>query len=514
MSARQYTFGFSSITRIIIVGAIVKFSIHLFTAPGYSFFFDEFYTFALSRHLAFGYVDLPPLVPALVAVSRAVLGDSLLAMHIVPALAGSATLILVCLMAKEFGGKQFAVALTALVFITVPLWLSVNSIFCYDGIDQLALAAFVYTLVRLLKTGNHRLWLLLGLIAGIACITKMTILFMGPGFLAALLLSRRRKDLLTRWPWLGGVICLLIIAPYLLWETANHWPTLEYWNNYGSLRVYQASVQEYATNILIYMNGFLLPLWAAGLYRIFRRLEGIDYRFLGVLFLVTLTLLFVLHASGRMAGGVFMPLLAAGAVFVEEILARFRWRIVGQVVATAYVVVIGLLVIPLTLPLLPWDRFRAYAKTVRFMEPPLMEFVGMASTTSPLIEGRLGWDEVVQAVAGVYNGLPQEERATAGIFAESYAVAGAVDQLGPQYGLPHAVSGSLTYYLWGPGYSWDVMIIVPNASNHMDLFFDQCEMKDTVKYEQGGINDPPSIYVCRKLKRSPDKIWPSMKNYR
>jgi 4-amino-4-deoxy-L-arabinose transferase-like glycosyltransferase len=142
--------------------------------------FDELYTNALSRHLAFGYVDLPPLVPALVALSRFLFGESLFAMHIVPALAGSFTLVFACLITKEFGGKTFAVALTALGFIIVPGWLMVDSIFCYDSIDQLILAAFLFHLVRFLRTGNKKLWIVLGLIAGLR-MTKMTIFSDGFG---------------------------------------------------------------------------------------------------------------------------------------------------------------------------------------------------------------------------------------------------------------------------------------------------------------------------------------------
>ena len=231
MQDRKY-FGLSSVTLFIFLGAVVKFAIHMFRVPEYGFFSDEFYTIALSRHLAFGYVDLPPLVPLLVAFSRALLGDSLLAYHIFPALAGSATLVFICLITKEFGGKTFAVALSALGFIIVPIWLVIDSIFCYDSIDQLVLAGFLYTLVRFLRTGNRKLWILLGAIAGIACLTKMTILFLGPGFLIALLVSKRRQDLLTPWPWLGAALCLVIVSPYLLWEFSNHWPTLEYWTNY------------------------------------------------------------------------------------------------------------------------------------------------------------------------------------------------------------------------------------------------------------------------------------------
>ena len=513
MHERERFLGLSPVTLVMIAGAAAKFALHLYMAPGYGYFFDELYTLALSRHLAWGYVDLPPLVPALVALSRAVLGDTLLALHIIPALAGAATLVFVCLIAREFGGKGFAVALTALGFIAVPLWLSVDSIFCYDSIDQMVLAGFLYTLVRFLRTGNRRLWIGLGLIAGIACLTKMTILFLGPGFLVALLISGYRKDLLTPWPWLGALLCVVVVSPYLIWEIANHWPTLEYWQAYGTLRVYQASVWQYLTNISIYMSALLLPLWAAGLYRIFRRLDGVNYSFLGVLFLVTLALLFALHASGRMIGETFMPLLAAGAVFAEETLSGLRWGTVGKAITVAYVLAAGVVVIPLALPILPVDAFPSYASTFKFLTPPLMEFNGSASTTM-LLDGRRGWDDLVQAVANVYQALPAEDRAVAGIYGDSYAVAGAVDELGPRYGLPHAVSGMLTYYLWGPGYSWNVMIIIAGRTNPMSVFFNSCEKQADIAQDYGPAIGHPTIYVCRQPIVPAEKIWSSMKIYR
>lgn len=395
MRVHNHISGLSSTGLIIILAAVVKFALHMYMAPGYGFFGDEFYTIALSRHLAFGYVDLPPLVPALVALSRTLLGESLPAMHIVPALAGSATLIFVCLITKEFGGKAFAILVSALGFIFVPLWLSIDSIFCYDSIDQLVLAGFLYALVRFLRNGNKRLWLVLGLIAGVACMTKMTILFLGPGFLVALLLSKYRRDLLTPWLWLGGALCVVVVSPYLFWQIANHWPTLDYWNNYGSLRVYQASLPQYLTNILIYMNPFFLPLWIVGLYRLFRRLDGVNYGFLGMLFLTTLVLEFELHATVRMLGELFIPLIAAGAVFAEETLTGIRWGKGIKVVITAYLLVTGIYITPISLPILPLDHFSVY-RAAKPLYQSLREFNGGSSYYPVLLSGRMGWDELAK----------------------------------------------------------------------------------------------------------------------
>jgi hypothetical protein len=505
MSSRIKLFKLSHITLVIVTGAIMKFALHLYMAPGYGFFFDELYTNALSRHLAFGYVDLPPLVPALVALSRLLLGESLFAMHIVPALAGAFTLVFACLITKEFGGKTFAVALTALGFIIVPGWLMLDSIFCYDSIDQLILAAFLFHLSRLLRTGNKSLWIVLGLIAGLACLTKMTILFLGPGFLIALLISKYRKDLITLWPWAGAVVCLILVSPYIFWQYTNHWPTLQYWTNYGT-RVYDASIQQYAVNVLMYVSPLLLPLWLVALYRIFRRLEGVNYGFFGSMFLVTLVLMFILHATPRMIVELFTPFLAAGGVFLEEITTGSRIGGRVRAVSVIYLLIVGLVNVSFSLPVIPMDHLSEVIGSYKFLYAPLREFNGGSNNPPIFLSGRMGWDALARDVADVYHALPPQDRAVAGIYTDVYPTAGAIDQFGPQYGLPHAVSESSTYYFWGPGYSWDVMILVSDRMNNMAVFFDTCEQKAVTQREYVG-RLRFYIFVCRDLKVPVNKIW-------
>ena len=142
-----------------------------------------------------------------------------------------------------------------------------------------------------------------------------------------------RKDLLSPWPWLGAALCLLIVSPYLLWQVDNDWPTLKYWIGYGTLRLHHASVQEYALDIFYAMNSALLPVYAIGLWRIFRRFRETNYGFLGVMFLATLVLLFLLHAKTWMLAELFMPLIAAGAVGVEEMSAGRSWGKILKTVA-------------------------------------------------------------------------------------------------------------------------------------------------------------------------------------
>jgi hypothetical protein len=444
------------------------------------------------------------------AGSRLLFGESLLALHIVPALAGAGTLVFACWIARELGGKTFAAGLTALGFLIAPVWLTFDSVFTYDCLDQLALAGFLFVLVRYLTTGNRRLWILLGALAGIACLTKMTLPLWGPGFVAALLLTNRRKDLLTPFPWLGAAVFLVVLFPYILWEAANHWVTVTYWHNYGSWRVYQAPLPEFLNNILFSLNPFLLPVYALGLYRAFRR----RFAFLGVMFLVSLTVAYFLHVRTWMLAGLFLPLIAAGALHLEEILAKVKYTAAWKAAAATVLAAAGILVAPANLPIMPVADLSAYADNFQFLYRPIRDFIGEGTKYPGYFSLRFGWEDLVRDVAAVYNGLPAEERADAGIYATSYAHAAAVDMFGPAYGLPPAVSGNLTYYLWGPGTSsWEVMVVIASKTNEMAPFFERCEMKSAVTNEFTLQYHKMYIFICRNPKVPPQMIWSSVAEY-
>jgi hypothetical protein len=500
-------FALSPVARVILAGAAANFLIHLLTGSNYGYMSDELYTLALSKHLAFGYVDVPPLAPLVMALSRLLFGESLLAIHIVPALAGATTLVFACLIARELGGKTFAVGMTALGFLIVPVWLTFDSVFTYDCLDQLALAGLLFVLVHWLVTGDRRWWIWMGALAGIACLTKMTLPLWGPGFLAALLLTNRRKDLRSPYPWLGAAVFILLLIPYILWEAANHWPTLDYWSAYSSRRLYHASMSEFLTNIFYSMNPALLPVYALGLYHVFRR----KLAFLGLMVLVSLAAGFFLHTRTWMLAALFLPLIAAGAVWLEKTLEGRRIGPALKAAAAALALAGGILVAPANLPILPVADLPAYAENFDFLYRPIRNFMGTSSDIPEYFALRMGWEDLVRDVAAVYTALPAGEQSVAGIYSFWYAPAGAIDLFGPQYGLPPAVSGHLTYYLWGPGNSsWDVMIVVAQKTNEMAPFFQTCEMKTAVESD---VLIPMYIFVCRGPKVPPQTIWGSVAKY-
>ena len=515
LQLRKPRFGLSPFALAVILFAVAKFAAHMFTAQNGGYYCDELYAIDMSKHLAFGYVDLPPLVPALIALTRLVFGDSLLAIHFMPALAGVGTLVFISLVTREFGGRLFATVITGLCFLMNTFWLCASTYFGYDSFDQLLLAIFLFLLVRFLKTENKRLWIGLGLAAGIALLAKTTILYYGPGFLIALLVSKHRKDLLTGWPWLGVGVFVVVVSPYLAWAIANHWPTLEYWGNYHA-RLYPASPLEYFAAIFVTFNPVAFPIIAAGLYRIFRRFQGTNYYFLGILFLTSTVFLFELHARYHLLFALFGPLIAAGSVFFEQALSKIKWRAWIQAVSIALLAAAGATALPSSLPMLAPQDMRQYDNVFGFYFREV-KFDSNPPPVFPLIYGyRRGWETLAKTVSQVYHGLSEEDRAQCGgILTDWFGPAGAVNFYGPKYGLPPAVSGHLNYYLWGPGdSSWEVMIAVTWFGGDLNKVFGYV-------LPVGRLNNPNSgpgmsgipIYICKNPVVPIKDAWPYFKAY-
>jgi hypothetical protein len=202
----------------------------------------------------------------------------------------------------------------------------------------------------------------------------------------------------------------------------------------------------------------------------------------------------------------FIPLLAAGAVFLEEITTGLRVGSWVKAASAIYLLIVGMLNVSFSLPVIPADHLSDVIDSYKYLYAPLREFKGGSNNPPIFLSGRIGWEELTRDVAHVYNALPPEDRAVAGIYADVYPIAGAIDQFGPQYGLPHAVSESLTYYFWGPGYSWDVMIVISDRINNMSVFFDKCEQKAVTQREYVG-RLHFYIFVCRDVKVPVNKIW-------
>src|SRR5579864_118820 len=105
---------------VVILIALAKFMFHCYFNNRYGYFRDEFDYMACGDHLAWGYVDQPPLIPFLIHVCRALLGDSLRSIRFIPALASSLLVVQTAVLAREFGGRFFALLVSAITVVISP----------------------------------------------------------------------------------------------------------------------------------------------------------------------------------------------------------------------------------------------------------------------------------------------------------------------------------------------------------------------------------------------------------
>src|SRR5258708_39885616 len=159
--------------------ALAKLLFHIYFNNRYGYFRDEFNYMSCGDHLGWGYVDQPPLIPFLIHINRAVLGDSLRSIRFIPALASSLLVVQTALIAREFGGKRFALLLSAVTVVIAPQYLSNGSLLGTNCLEPNLWMGCAYFVILAIKRNNPRYWLWFGAVAGLGMDEKYSIPLFG-----------------------------------------------------------------------------------------------------------------------------------------------------------------------------------------------------------------------------------------------------------------------------------------------------------------------------------------------
>jgi Dolichyl-phosphate-mannose-protein mannosyltransferase len=479
-------------TLIVLAIAAVKLLGTMVVSNRYGVHRDEFYYIASARHLNWGYVDYPPVTPLLARLDLLVFGVSLPGLRLLSILAGTIAVVLAALIARDLGGNPTAQVLAALAVLLNPLFLGGNILFQTVTFDQLTWLIVLFLIVRLLNSGDPRLWLAIGFAFGIGLETKYTIVALALGVIVGVLITPLRQQLRTPWPWLGVAIALLLLLPNLLWQVQHNWPSLTY------IHSHQANTSSrlgFIAETLFLLGLIGLPLAILGSIELYARQR---YRMLAWTALVATLVLFLSSGKSYYAGPLYPLLLAAGSVRATHLFRDTRRRL-WTIVATLSLLTVPL--IPLGLPVLP----------------------ARAAIDAGLISARkdyadmFGWQELTASVARVYDSLPQNQRARVTIWADNYGEAGAIDLYGSKYGLPRAIASDLSYFYWKPNHVDDRTVIAVGLPKRevLERFFRSIRLTAVIHNVYGVQNEENGkpIYVCTKPKLSLDKAWHSLQGF-
>jgi 4-amino-4-deoxy-L-arabinose transferase-like glycosyltransferase len=462
-------------------------------AGAYGFHGDEMYFVVAGQHPAFGYVDQPPLTPLLSAAAVALLGTSPAAVRLLPALEMGLIVVLISLIVRDLGGSGRAQTLAA---ITAALsgYLGAGHLDTTTEPDLLAWTITLWLLVKLLAAGDRRLWLAVGVTAGIGLENKDTLLFLGAGLAVGLVLARRWDIVRSPWAWAAIGIALLLWLPNLAWQAANGWPQL----------TMARAISQYADDnrsqivplLWLFSGPFLFPVTAAGLIWMLRSKAASPWRAIGIAALVGLALVVVSGGKAYYAIGSIAVFMAAGAILLDRWLARGHVRVKGLTFTTT-AVLSGALIAYLTLPILP---LATYARTT-------------LPATVPDVANTVGWPQYVATVEGVVAALPTDERAHSVILANDYSEASPLILLGT--GLPPVYSGHNSFWDWGPPPPDRTIVVHVGDWRPADWsqFFVGCH---DVAHVDNGLGIPngeqaTAVSVCTGLRAPWTTMWPSLR---
>ncbi|HTV74513.1 MAG TPA: glycosyltransferase family 39 protein [Candidatus Acidoferrales bacterium] len=489
--------------------AAATLGLHLATAGHYGYQRDELYFLACARHLAWGYVDQPPVIVLAARLTTMLLGTSLFALRLLPALAAAATVILTGRLAARLGGGLTAQGFAMLAVFFAPFYLAVGDWLTMNAFEPLFWLLTAYLVIEVLDEPQPWQWGALGATVALGVLTKYTVGFFALSLFVALLATPQRRILRSRGFWLAIALTLLLCAPNLWWQQSHGWPQIELLRGAVVSKDPHLSIIDFFLSQILMVHPLTFPLWVAGLVFFFRSAGG-RYRLFTLSYLLLFCVYVTLHAKVYYLAPIYAILFAGGAVCLQD---ASNVRPMMRRAYAVSLVLVGLLILPQVVPLLPIPAFLAYQRVIDLRT--VKEENHAPGRVPQQWADMLGWDGLVARIAADYAALPPAQRARAAIWTQNYGEAGAVDLLGRAYNLPFAISGHNNYYLWGTqGYDGSVVLAIglPPALEraefrrirHLGVFTDPLLMP----YQNN-----VAIDLCTQPIEPLARFWPRAKSY-
>ncbi|MGI8571090.1 MAG: glycosyltransferase family 39 protein [Solirubrobacteraceae bacterium] len=496
-----------ALPRLLATAAVAMLALVL-TSGRYGYHRDELYFIAAGAHPAWGYPDQPLLTPLLARAMELLAPGSLLVLRAPAILACGVTTITTGLLAREAGGGRRAQWLAAACWAAGAVCLVTGHFLDTTTYDVCATAVVCLLIVRLVRTGNQRLWLPAGAVLGVALLNKSLVGVVIAIVVIALAVLGPRDVLRSRWLAAGALLAGLGLLPYALWQLAHGLPQEQLASSIARSGAEGGRI-GFIPFQLVLIGPLLAPVWIAGLLKLLRDPALRALRCFAAAYLVLIAVFIATGGKAYYMSGLYPVLLGVGAVACERWLARARGGVararggvararaglISAAVAltAAASVLIGLCVVPAS---------DLQGSVVIALNPDAGETVG--------------WPRFTNTVASVYRSLPVSERDRTAIFTQNYGEAGAIAHFGPALGLPYPYSGHNGWTLWGPPPNADtVALLVGLDRQQAAAAFTDCEIHARINDGVGLSNNEQGapVWVCRGERRPWSILWPSLRHY-
>jgi 4-amino-4-deoxy-L-arabinose transferase-like glycosyltransferase len=487
-------------TGLLAIAGVAVLALAL-TSGRYGYHRDELYFIAAGAHPAWGYPDQPMLAPLMARAADLIAPGSLLVLRAPAILACVITTVVTGLLAREAGGGRRAQWLAAASWAAGAVCLVTGHFLTTTTYDVCATAIVSLLIARLLRTGDLRLWMVAGLVLGIALLNKSLIGVVIAVVLMAYAVAGPRDALQSRWLIAGAGLAILGALPYGLWQLAHGLPQEQLAASIASSGA-EGGRAGFIPFQLVLIGPLLAPVWICGLVALLRNPDLRRLRPFALAYLVLIPLFIITGGKAYYMTGLYPILLAAGAVVIERRLDRRHGagrRVRGAALIAAVALsaaasaVIGLCILP---------------------ERDLQGSVVMA--LNPDTGETVGWPRFTATVAGVYRTLSGAARRRTAIFTQNYGEAGAIAELGPRVGLPYPYSGHNGWWLWGPPPDTDrIALLVGFDRAQVQASFTGCRLRARINDGVGLNNNEQGepLWLCSGERRPWSQLWPSLRHY-
>lgn len=434
----------SKSNRLLYFLALLKIVIpYLLQHPVYEPHRDEFLYLAEGRHLAFGFMEVPPMLSIFAGLTY-VFGGSMFWVKLWPSLFGAATFIIAGKIVQSLGGKAFALILLFLPFV-FGAYLRLFFLFQPNPPEIFFWTMIAFSLTRYTQTDNNKWLYVFGVSVALGMLSKYSVAFYTISILGGILFTKHRTIFINKHFWFAAITGFIIFLPNLAWQYLNHFPVIVHMNELRETQLQYISPLGFLSDQL-FMNLPCFFIWITGLlYTLLSK----QYRFVGLAYVFVITLLLISHGKNYYALGAYPILFAFGAIQLERFTAvKRKWL---HTVLIIFPTALGLFFLPIALPILPPQQLAEVYVKFGTKNTGALKWEDLKDHPLPQdFSDMLGWEEMTQKVAKAYNMLSDAEKADASIFCNNYGMAGAVNYYGPKYNLPPAYSDNASFLYWIP----------------------------------------------------------------
>ena len=406
---------------------------------------DEMLYLAEGHHLAWGFMEVPPLLSIFAWLTN-VLGKDMFWLRLWPSLFGAATFIITGKIVLSLGGKSFALLLSFLPFI-FGVYLRVFFLFQPNPPEIFFWTLIAYSFIRYVQTKDNKWLYLFGIAAGFGMLSKYSVAFYTVSILAGLLFTKHRTVFLNRHFWYASAIAFIIILPNIFWQYKASFPVIHHMKELQETQLkYINPVSFLSDQVLMNLPCFFI--WLAGLSYVFFCLKG-KYRFIGFAYVFVIILLLAGHGKNYYALGAYPSLFAFGAYALEQYTTVKRRLL--RYAFIIFTLLTGIVFLPVALPLLPPQQLADLYVKLHTEKTGVLKWEDLRNHPLPQdFSDMLGWEEMAQKVATAYHSLNAAEKENTLIFCDSYGMAGAVNYYASKYHLPPAYSDNASFLYWIP----------------------------------------------------------------